>query len=83
MGRVGPSPSPTWVISPRPSAWSAFAAARPRFRWITQRDDIDAVIAATRHWPETGPGLERIDLPALQTRWQARRLRDDPPPGLD
>ena len=63
--------------------WSPLADARPRFRWVTQRDDIDAVIAATLHWPETGPELERIDLPALQTRWQARRLREDRPRGLD
>ncbi|MDE2639639.1 MAG: NUDIX domain-containing protein [Chloroflexota bacterium] len=56
--------------------WRPPAEARERFRWATQRDDMDGIIAGTGAWPRTGPELERMDVAALRRRW-ARRA---PPP---
>ena len=56
-------------------AWRPLPEARDRFRWATQRDDLDAIISATRCWPQTGPELERMDLDALASRWGARQHR--------
>ena len=59
--------------------WRSLPAARDVFRWATQRDDLDAIIAATRCWPRTGPELERMDVDALRRGW-AQRTR---PPARD
>jgi dATP pyrophosphohydrolase len=60
------------------AAWRPLPEARDRFRWATQRDDIDAIIAGTAAWPRTGPELERMDIAALRARW---RQRVQPPVG--
>ena len=54
------------------AAWRPLPEARGVFRWATQRDDLDAIIAATRCWPRTGPELERMDIAALRARWEQR-----------
>ena len=56
---------------------------RDCFRWVTQRDDMDAVIAGTEHWPQTGPELEQMDVDAVRKRWAERGERSGGPRGLD
>ena len=63
--------------------WRPLSEARDRFRWVTQRDDMDAIIAGTKHWPATGPELERMDLDRIRKRWAERGDRAQAPRGLD
>ena len=62
------------------AAWRPLPDARDVFRWATQRDDLDAIIAATRCWPRTGPelgahGHRRAARALGATRPPARRRR--------
>lgn len=53
--------------------WCPLGEARDRFSWVTQRDALEDIIAATRCWPRTGPELTPMDVDELQrTRSQPR-----------
>ena len=64
-------------------AWRSLDEARSLFLWATQRQSIDAVIEATHRWPQPGPGLQPIDLPALERAWADQHGELSPPEGWD
>ncbi len=55
--------------------WCTLTEARELFAWETQRQSVDALSAATRTWPQPGPGLMPLDLPKLRRHADERRDR--------